>query len=49
MPERGGASGARLVPLWVLLNERTIRHHRVNVDGRYKRDIRKQGGAVTCR
>lgn len=32
MPERGGASGARLVPLWVLLNERTIRHHRVNVD-----------------
>ena len=32
MPERGGASGARLVPLWVLLVERTIRHHRVNVD-----------------
>lgn len=32
MPERGGTKGAHPGSPRMLLNERTIRHHRVNVD-----------------
>lgn len=48
MPERGGTKGAHPGSTRMLLNERTIRHHRVNA-GVNKREIRKQGEAVTCR
>lgn len=48
MPERGGTKGAHPGSTRMLLNERTIRHHRVNA-GANKREIRKQGEAVTCR
>ena len=49
MTARGAAHQGRiLVPLRVLLVERTIRHHRVNA-GANKRETRKQGEAVTCR
>lgn len=47
MPERGGASGVRPGSTRMLLNERTIRLHRVNA-GANKRETRKQGEAVTC-
>lgn len=48
MPERGGTKGAHPGSTRMLLNERTLRHHRVNA-GANKREIRKQGEAVTCR
>ena len=48
MPERGGTKGAHPGSTRMLLNERMMRHHRVNA-GANKREIRKQGEAVTCR
>ena len=49
MPERGAAhQGRDQAHLRVLLNDRTIRHHRLNT-GANKREKRKQGEAVTCR
>lgn len=49
MPERSAAhQGRGQAHLRVLLNDRTIRHHRVNA-GVNKRKKRKQGEAVTCR
>ena len=46
MPERSAAhQGRGQAHLRVLLNDRTIRHHRVNA-GANKREKRKQGGAV---
>lgn len=44
----GRHQGAHPGSTRMLLNERTIRHHRVNA-GANKREKRKQGGAVTCR
>lgn len=47
-PSGAALRGAHPGSTRMLLNERTIRHHRVNA-GANKREIRKQGEAVTCR
>ena len=49
MPEQSAAhQGRGQAHLRVLLNDRTIRHHRVNA-GANKRETQKQGEAATCR
>ena len=49
MPEQSAAhQGRGQAHLRVLLNDRMIRHHRVNA-GANKRETQKQGEAATCR